>query len=118
MEEANQSTGATTTGAVFPGGGLLTYVSEELTFRNNGHSQRGLVELLSVSIQQTGKIWLTLNNLYIPPGEWVTDLSWISVVTNTAVSEGWQLTPLSSTNQQQLQLPERIVSQHRMLAVW
>ena len=96
-------------GAVFPGGGLLTYVSEELTFRNNGHSQRGLVELLSVSIQQTGKKWLTLNNLYIPPGVGVTDLSWIPVVTNSVFagdfnghSPAWDLLQPPDTRGEQI----------------
>ena len=67
--------------AEHPGGGLLTYIREDLAFKANGHSQRGVVELLSVSIQQAKKKWLTLNNIYIPRGD--IDLSWIPIKGNT-----------------------------------
>ena len=69
-------------GAAHHGGGLLTYISKELTFKENGHSQRGVVELLSVSIHQSGTKWITINNLYIPPRD-QADLSWIPVQSNS-----------------------------------
>ena len=56
-------------------------IKENIVFKENGHCQRGDVELLSVSVHQSGKKWLSVNNIYIPPrGE--MDLSWIPVETN------------------------------------
>ena len=72
-------------GADWPGGGLLTYVKDGIVFHKNGHSQRGIVELLSISIPQTGTKWLTLNNIYIPPGAGDTDCSWIPTVAERSV---------------------------------
>ena len=68
-------------GAEYAGGGLITLVKEKIGYKSNGHSQRGPVELLSVSIHQSGKRWLTVNNTYIPEGE--MDLSWIPVEPNS-----------------------------------
>ena len=65
-------------GAEFPGGGLLTVVKEDLVYKENGHCNRAGVELLSVCIHLSGKKWLTINNLYLPP-KGQADLSWIPV---------------------------------------
>ena len=66
----------------YPGGGLLTLVKEDIVFKENGHSQRGIFELLSTSIHQTGKKWLTLNNVYIPPKGQI-DLDWVPLQANS-----------------------------------
>jgi len=68
-------------GAEYPGGGLLTYIKENVVFKSNGHCQRDAIELLSVSVKTTSRKWLTINNLYIPNG--TMDLSWIPVKDNT-----------------------------------
>ena len=65
-------------GAASAGGGLLTYIKNDIAYRKNGHSQRGIIEILSISIPQTGTKWLTLNNIYIPPKKGDTDLSQLS----------------------------------------
>ena len=67
--------------AEFPGGGLLTYIREKLAFKPNGHCQQGAVEALSVSIQQSKRKWITINNIYIPRGE--MDLSFIPMKNST-----------------------------------
>lgn len=65
-------------GAENAGGGLMTVIKEGISFRKNGLRNRDGVELLGTSIHISGKKWLTLNNLYLPPNKPI-DLSWIPV---------------------------------------
>ena len=69
-------------GAEHPGGGVLTIIKEDIVYKENGHCNRDGVELLSVCIHQSGKKWLTINNLYLPPNS-QADMSWIPVNPNT-----------------------------------
>ena len=43
------------TNADFPGGGLITYVKEDIAFKLIGHCNKGPVEILSTAIQQSAK---------------------------------------------------------------
>lgn len=72
-------------GAEHPGGGLLTLIKETIVFKENGHSQRDGVEMLSVSVHQSGKRWLSINNIYAPPRQGL-DLSWIPVEENHIIA--------------------------------
>ena len=72
--------------AEYPGGGLITYIRGDefnpgIGFKPNGHCQQEAVEVISVSVQQSQKKWLTINNIYIPRGE--MDLSFIPMKDNT-----------------------------------
>ncbi len=64
-------------GAEFPGGGLLTYIKDDLAYRKIGEAKNGQVEVLSVSIQQQAKKWVDVTNIYVPPRAQDSDISWI-----------------------------------------
>ena len=53
--------------AEFPGGGLFTYVRQDLAFRRIGGAKNGNIEALSISIQHKVGKWLNVPNVYPPP---------------------------------------------------
>ena len=75
--------------ASHPGGGLITYINENIAFKNHGSTQIGIVETQSISIQQSVRSWLKFTNVYIPPGESDVDLSWIQTSKNTVLAGDW-----------------------------
>ena len=68
--------------AKFPGGGLLTFVNNNLAYKSHQPTRRGIVETQTVSIQQSARKWLHFNNIYVPP-KGAADLSWIPISPNS-----------------------------------
>ena len=66
-------------GAEHAGGGLLTYIKEDVPYVESGHLQFESTEVLSISVKTTNKKWITINNIYNPPGGTLTDLSFIPI---------------------------------------
>ena len=69
-------------GAEFPGGGLLSIISKNISVKESGFCNRNGVEHQSFFVHLTGKKWITVNNLYCP-GKDELDLSWIPVDNNS-----------------------------------
>ena len=74
--------------AQFPGGGLITYIKHNIAYRKIGSAKNGCVEAMSVSIQQQGRKWLDLTNVYAPPSSSEScDISWLPA-TSTCIIAG------------------------------
>ena len=89
-------------GAEYPGGGLITYIKEDIAFKKIGANKVGSVEAQAISIQQNRTTWLDLTNVYIPPKRDDTsrDLGWIPVRENSVVLGDFNAhSPLWDTNQ-------------------
>ena len=72
--------------AEFPGGGLLTYVRQDLAFRRIGGTKNGNTEALSISIQQKVGKWLDVTNVYSPPRADEARIDWIPVSDNCVIA--------------------------------
>ena len=71
--------------AEYPGGGLITYIMDNLAYKSHGRTQRGIVETQSFSIQQSASKWLKFTNVYIPPKA-EADISWIPIPTRGVIA--------------------------------
>ena len=72
--------------AEFPGGGLLTYVKDDIAFRKIGGAKNGSTEALSISIQQNVGKWLDITNLYSPPRSEERIIDWIPATKNCLIA--------------------------------
>ena len=72
--------------AEFPGGGLLTYIKDDIAFRKIGGAKNGSTEVLSISIQQNVDKWLDITNLYSPPRAEDRLIDWIPASKNCVIA--------------------------------
>ena len=70
----------------YPGGGLITYIKQDLAYRKVGSAFVDKTEILTISVQQKARKWVDISNIYIPP-KCKVDLSWIPV-SETAIIGG------------------------------
>ena len=73
----------------FPGGGLLTYVKQDMAFRKIGGAKNGSTEALSISIQQKVGKWLDITNVYSPPRSDERHIDWIPASKNCIIAGDW-----------------------------